>query len=81
MGQKVNPIGMRLGVSSDWSSKWYAEKKDYAENLKKDLEIRDYVREKLASASVSKVLIERPAKQAIVTVHSARPWYCYRQKG
>lgn len=81
MGQKVNPIGMRLGVSSDWSSKWYAEKKDYANNLKKDLEIREYVREKLAAASVSKVTIERPAKQAIVTVHSARPGIVIGKKG
>lgn len=81
MGQKANPIGMRLGISSDWSSKWYAEKKDYAENLKKDLEIRDYVRAKLASASVSRVLIERPAKQAIVTVHSARPGIVIGKKG
>lgn len=81
MGQKVNPIGMRLGVSSDWSSKWYAEKKDYAENLQKDLEIREYVRKKLAAASVSKVQIERPAKQAIVTIHSARPGIVIGKKG
>jgi len=81
MGQKVNPIGMRLGVSSDWSSKWYAEKKDYAENLQKDIEIRAYIRKKLESASVSKVLIERPAKQAIVTIFSARPGIVIGKKG
>lgn len=81
MGQKVHPTGIRLGISTDWTSKWYAEKSEFAKYLKEDLEIRDFIRKKLAQASVSRVQIERPAKQAVVTIHSARPGIVIGKKG
>ena len=67
MGQKVNPNGLRLGINKTWSSRWYA-KKDYAKLLHEDLIIRRYVQEKLASASISKVIIERAAKKLSLTI-------------
>lgn len=81
MGQKVHPTGIRLGIATDWTSKWYAEKGEFAQFLKEDLEIRKFVRGKLAKASVSRVLIERPAKQAVITIHSARPGIVIGKKG
>ena len=67
MGHKVNPYGFRLGVTTQWTSNWYAERSAYGENLKKDMLVRAFLRKKLASASVSKIRIERPAKSARVT--------------
>lgn len=81
MGQKVHPTGIRLGIATDWTSKWYAEKREFAQYLKEDLEIREFVRKKLIQASVSRVQIERPAKQAVVTIHSARPGIVIGKKG
>lgn len=71
MGQKVHPIGMRIGVIRDWDSKWYAEK-DYADFLHEDLRIRDYVAKRLSDASVSRVEIERAANRVNITIHTAK---------
>lgn len=72
MGQKINPIGLRVGIIKDWESKWYAEK-DYAELLHEDIKIREYLEEKLASAALSKVEIERAANRVNVTIHTGKP--------
>jgi len=80
MGQKVNPNGLRLGINKTWSSRWYS-KKDYAKLLHEDLEIKKYIEEKLASASISKVIIERAAKKLRLTVYSSRPGIIIGKKG
>lgn len=80
MGQKVNPIGLRLGINRTWDSRWYAES-NYAELLHEDIRIRDFLRKKLAAAGVSKIVIERPAKKARVTIHTARPGVVIGRKG
>jgi len=81
MGQKVNPIGFRLAVNKAWSSKWYATPKDFPSMLKEDLDVRNYIKSKLKNAAVSKVVIERPAKNAKITIHSARPGIIIGKKG
>lgn len=81
MGQKVHPTGIRLGIATDWASKWYAEKGEFAKALHEDLAVRNHIRKKLAQASVSRVQIERPAKQAVITIHSARPGIVIGKKG
>ncbi len=81
MGQKVHPVGIRLGIIKDWTSKWYADSKDYADYLHIDLQVRDYVRRKLANASVSRIQIERPAHNARVIIHTARPGIVIGKKG
>jgi small subunit ribosomal protein S3 len=81
MGQKVHPIGIRLGVIKDWTSTWYADSKQYAEYLNTDLEVRAYLRKRLANASVSRIQIERPARTARITIHSARPGIVIGKKG
>lgn len=81
MGQKVHPIGFRLGVSKDWISKWYAEGRDYADFLEKDFEVREFIRKKLAHASVSKIQIERPRNGAQITIFTARPGVVIGKKG
>lgn len=81
MGQKVNPNGIRLGITQDWKSKWYCEGKKFAEYLNGDIKIRKYLNEKLKDASVEKICIERPAKNAKVTVYSARPGLIIGRKG
>jgi len=81
MGQKVHPIGMRLGIIKDWSSIWYADSKDYADFLLADMQVRDYLRKKLANASVSRIQIERPANNARVIIHTARPGIVIGKKG
>ena len=81
MGQKVHPIGFRLGVSKDWVSKWYAEGRDYADFLEKDFEVRQFIRKKLAHASVSKIQIERPRNGAQITIFTARPGVVIGRKG
>ena len=80
MGQKVNPIGLRLGINRTWDSRWYADG-NYADLLHEDLKIREYLLKKLSQAGVSKVLIERPAKKARVTIHTARPGVVIGKKG
>ncbi len=81
MGQKVHPVGMRLGIATDWRSKWYAEGKEYSEFLLKDIEIREHLMKKLKNASVADVRIERPAKSAFITIHTARPGIVIGKKG
>ena len=81
MGQKVHPIGIRLGISKDWNSTWYAEKGDYAEQLNSDLQVREYLQQRLAQAAVSRIQIERPAKSARITIHTARPGIVIGKKG
>ena len=73
MGQKVHPIGIRLGFIKDWTSRWYADTKDYPQLLNQDLKVRDYIKKKLAHASVSRIQINRPANNAQITIHTARP--------
>lgn len=81
MGQKVHPIGIRLGIVKDWSSKWYANTKDFADTLGMDLKVRDFIKTRLKSASVSSVQIERPANNARITIHTARPGIVIGKKG
>ena len=73
MGQKVHPIGMRLGIVKDWSSRWYASSKDFADTLISDIKVREYLQEKLALAGISRIQIDRPARNAKITVYTARP--------
>lgn len=80
MGQKVNPIGFRLGINRTWDSRWYADK-GYADLLHKDLKIRETLFDKLYQAGVTKILIERPAKHARITIHTARPGVVIGRKG
>ena len=80
MGQKVNPIGLRLGIIRTWDSRWFADG-NYAELLHEDLKIREYLLDRLSQAGVSKILIERPAKKARVTIHTARPGVDIGKKG
>ena len=80
MGQKVNPIGMRLGITSDWASTWYAED-NYADNLFADLKVREYLEKHLYDAGVARILIERPAKSAKISIKCARPGVVIGQKG
>ena len=81
MGQKIHPTGFRLAVSRNWSSRWYANSKNYASMLNEDIQVREYLRKKLKSASVGRVLIERPAKNARITIFSARPGVVIGKKG
>ena len=81
MGQKVHPTGIRLGIVTEWTSKWYADSKNYADLLNTDLEIRDYLKKRLAHASVSRIQIDRPAKNAHITIHTARPGLVIGKKG
>jgi small subunit ribosomal protein S3 len=81
MGQKVHPIGIRLGISKPWNARWYAEKRDFSDQLIKDIKVRKFLRKELANASVSKIDIERPAKNARVTIHTARPGIVIGKKG
>lgn len=81
MGQKVNPIGLRLGINRTWDSRWYAESGNYADMLDEDLKIREHLFKKLSGAGVSRIVIERPAKKCRVTIHSARPGVVIGKKG
>ncbi len=81
MGHKVHPTGIRLGIAKDWNSKWYADKREYAQYLVADLKVREMLRSQLSQAGVSKILIERPAKTARVTIYSARPGVVIGKKG
>lgn len=81
MGQKVHPVGIRLGYIKDWASRWYAGSKEYPELLCKDLMVRDYIKKKLAHASVSRIQINRPANNAQITVSTARPGIVIGKKG
>ena len=81
MGQKINPTGFRLAVSRNWASRWYASNRDFAGMLAEDIKVREYLKIKLKNASVSRVLIERPAKNARITIFSARPGVVIGKKG
>ena len=80
MGQKVNPIGLRLGINKSWESRWFAEK-SYSKLLQEDLKLRKFINKRLSSAGISKIVIERPAKLAKITVHTARPGVIIGKKG
>ena len=81
MGQKVHPTGFRLGIATDWTSKWYAGSADFANFLAEDLKIREFLKKKLAQAAVSRIQISRPAKSVSVTIHTARPGIIIGKKG
>ncbi len=81
MGQKIHPTGFRLSVQKNWSSRWFANTKNFSEMLHKDIEVRDFLKKKLAGAGVSKVVIERPAKNARITIYTARPGVVIGKKG
>ena len=81
MGHKVHPTGFRLGITEEWRSMWYAPSRDFGDYLNTDLKVRDFIKAKLRQASVSKIKIERPAKNALVTIHTARPGMVIGKKG
>jgi small subunit ribosomal protein S3 len=81
MGQKVQPTGFRLPVSRNWTSRWYANHKDFAKMLNEDIKVREYLKKRLKTAAVSKIIIERPAKNARITIYSARPGVVIGKKG
>jgi len=81
MGQKVHPTGIRLGIATDWTSKWYAGNDNYADFLHEDMKIREFLKKKLSQAAVSRISIARPAKSIVVTVHTARPGIIIGKKG
>jgi small subunit ribosomal protein S3 len=81
MGQKIHPTGFRLSVSRNWASRWYANNRDFAGMLAEDIKVREYLKTKLKNAAVSRVLIERPAKNARITIYSARPGVVIGKKG
>ena len=81
MGQKVHPIGIRLGIVKDWSSKWYADTKTFPEYIRTDHLIRSFIQKKLKDASVSRITIERQAKKVNITIHTARPGIVIGKKG
>ncbi len=81
MGQKVNPIGIRLGITRDWTSRWYADTKSFPSYILSDWQVREFLRKKLADASVSRIHIERAARKANITIHTARPGIVIGRKG
>ncbi len=81
MGQKVHPTGFRLGIVKQWTSRWYADSKGFADILGTDLRVRAYLKKKLAHASVSRIQIDRPARNAFITIHTARPGIVIGKKG
>ena len=81
MGQKVHPIGIRLGITKDWASKWYADSKTFPQYVATDHKIRTFIMDKLKDASVSRIQIERPARKAHITIHTARPGIVIGKKG
>jgi small subunit ribosomal protein S3 len=81
MGQKVHPIGIRLGITRDWASKWYADSKDFPGYVIADYRVREFLKKKLKEASVSRIQIERPARKANITIHTARPGIVIGKKG
>jgi small subunit ribosomal protein S3 len=81
MGQKVHPTGIRLGITTDWTSKWFADTQSFPGYVKSDHDVRTFIKEKLKDASVSKIQIERPAKKVNITIHTARPGIVIGKKG
>ena len=81
MGQKVNPLGIRLGITRDWVSKWYASKKQYPAQIHTDFRVREFLKKRLSEASVSRIQIERAARKVNITIHTARPGIVIGKKG
>ena len=81
MGQKVNPVGLRLGVNRGWESVWYAKKKDFGNYLIEDYKIREYIKKNVVNSGVSKVMIERTSKKCFVTIYTSRPGFVIGKKG
>jgi small subunit ribosomal protein S3 len=81
MGQKVNPVGIRLGITKEWGSKWYADSRTFPSYIEQDHRIREFLKNRLKDASVSRIQIERPAKRANITIHTARPGIVIGKKG
>ena len=81
MGQKVNPVGLRLGINRGWDSVWYAKKKDFGNNLIEDYKIREYIKKNVVNSGVSKVMIERTTKKCFVTIYTSRPGFVIGKKG
>jgi small subunit ribosomal protein S3 len=81
MGQKINPVGLRLGINRTWDSRWFAGRRDYASLLHEDINLRKYLHKRLLQAGVARVVVERPAKKARITIHSARPGVVIGKKG
>ena len=81
MGQKVNPIGLRLGINRSWDSVWFAKKKEYGKFLIEDFKIRKYIKKNIVNSGVSQVIIERKAKKCIVSIHTSRPGFVIGKKG
>ena len=81
MGQKIHPIGFRLSVQRNWTSKWYANSKNFSGMLQEDIKVREFLKQKLAHAAVGRIIIERPAKNAKITIYSARPGVVIGKKG
>lgn len=81
MGQKVHPIGIRLGITKEWASKWYADSRSFPVYLEQDHRVREFLRRRLKDASVSRIQIERPAKRSNITIHTARPGIVIGKKG
>src|SRR5215208_2914858 len=81
MGQKIHPVGFRLSVLKNWSSRWYANTRNFPAMLNEDIKVRDFLKKRLGHAAVSRIIIERPAKNARITIHSARPGVVIGKKG
>jgi small subunit ribosomal protein S3 len=81
MGQKVNPIGIRLGITREWTSKWYASTKNFPSHVYTDFQVREFLKKRLAEASVSRIQIERAARKVNITIHTARPGIVIGKKG
>ena len=81
MGQKVNPIGLRLGINRDWDSLWFAKKKEYGKLLIEDFKIRDYIKKNIINSGIANVIIERTAKKCIVSIYTSRPGFVIGKKG
>ncbi len=81
MGQKVNPIGLRLNINKNWNSLWFAKKKEYGQYLIEDFKIRKYIKNNLKNSGISKIFIERPTKKCIVTIFTSRPGFVIGKKG
>ncbi len=81
MGQKVNPVGLRLGINRGWDSVWYAKKKDFGNFLIEDFKIREYIKKNVINSGVSKVMIERTSKKCFVTIYTSRPGFVIGKKG
>mgnify|MGYP001315643882 CR=1 FL=1 len=81
MGQKVNPVGLRIGINRGWDSLWFAKKKEYGKFLIEDYKIRDYIKKNIVNSGVSQVVIERKAKKCIISIYTSRPGFVIGKKG